>query len=135
MSPGPTDSGQTEARPTPDAPAAATPVISAPAVDSARTNVSAGEQRSSGQTVVAPGVSATTTLDSTPQASSAFRAFVASMRIFGVMNGRSPRVLINGRLIRVGDVVDNQLQIVFVGIKDGQLVFKDPTGATVSRQY
>jgi hypothetical protein len=87
-------------------------------------------------TEIAPGVTATSTdVEAAPQASPAFRAFIANLRITGFVAGASPKALINGRLVRVGESVDSTLGITFAGVKDDQLLFKDKTGASVTRRY
>jgi hypothetical protein len=45
--------------------------------------------------------------------------------------------MINGRLIRADELVDAGLSITFVGVDSSrrQLIFKDKSGATVSRRY
>lgn len=86
-------------------------------------------------TELAPGVSTTTEVNAATAASPAFRTFVANVRVSGVVSGSSPKALINGRLIRAGEVVDSGLGIVFDGVNGNQLVFKDRSGAAVSRRY
>ncbi len=84
------------------------------------------------------GMSATTTDDVVAtDASPAFRSWVASAKIGGVFQGSSPRVLINGRTVRVGTVVDDGLGIIFdsVDAENKMIMFKDGTGAIVSRHY
>lgn len=87
-------------------------------------------------TEIAPGVTATSSeVQAAPEATAAFRTFVVNLRITGFVAGSSPKALINGRLIRVGETVDSSLGITFVGVKDDQLLFKDKSGATVTRRY
>jgi hypothetical protein len=86
-------------------------------------------------TELAPGVTATAQLDAGPEASAEFRAFVAGLRISGVVGGRAPRAFINGRLVRGGETIDPGLRIIFEGVNDGRLVFKDGTGATIQRKF
>ena len=85
-----------------------------------------------------PGVMATTeSVKAVPNASSAFRTFVASARISGVYQGTPPRAFINGRLVRTGEMIDSTMEIYFdsVDLATRSVVFKDSTGATVSRRY
>lgn len=87
---------------------------------------------------LAPGVTATTVIsDVSEAASAAFRAWVANARINGVFQGDPPRALINGRTFRSGQIVDPSLGIVFDGLQaDGKsIVFRDGTGATVTRRF
>ena len=77
-------------------------------------------------------------VDSTPDASPAFRAWVVNARISGVRaGGASPTAFINGRLINRGGNVDDALGIVLDNIDADkrQLIFRDKTGATVARPY
>jgi hypothetical protein len=79
----------------------------------------------------------TESVKAVPNASSAFRTFVASARINGVYQGTPPRAFINGRLIRTGEMIDSTMEIYFdsVDLASRSIVFKDSTGATVSRRY
>jgi len=88
-------------------------------------------------TTVAPGLSATTTVEAAPEASPEFRAFVVNARLSGVFQGNPARAVLNGRLIRAGEVVDAGLGITFDGLDSERrnLVFKDQAGATVARRY
>jgi len=87
---------------------------------------------------LAPGVTATTeSIKAVPNASPAFRTFVASAKISGVFQGASPRAFINGRMVRAGEMVDEMMEINFDSVDPAtrSIVFKDSTGATVSRRY
>lgn len=101
--------------------------------------VDQGERVASTATIeLAPGVTATTEMiAAVPNANSAFRSFVASAKISGVYQGANPRAFINGRMVRAGEMVDDQLEIQFdsVDAASRSIVFKDSTGATVSRRY
>jgi hypothetical protein len=94
-------------------------------------------QTTSAMTTVAPGLAASTQVDSATAASPAFRSFVANAKVSGVFQGNPARAMINGRLFRTGDTVDANLGITFNGIDSERhsLVFKDKTGATVGRKY
>jgi hypothetical protein len=69
--------------------------------------------------------------------SPAFRAWIDNVRITGVVSGSSPRAIINGRLVRPGDVVDASTGIVFEGvdIEQKQLIFRDRSGSIGNRSY
>ena len=73
----------------------------------------------------------------TPVVSPAFRAWIADLRITGVVSGASPRAIINGRLVRPGDVVDASLGITFDGldVERKELVFRTRNGAFASKPY
>jgi len=62
---------------------------------------------------------------------------VADAKVSGVYQGSPPRAFINGRLIRVGQLVEEGLGISFSGIdaENRMLLFKDRTGARVSKHY
>ncbi|HEX2854598.1 MAG TPA: hypothetical protein VHO24_15310 [Opitutaceae bacterium] len=70
-------------------------------------------------------------------ASPAFRSFIANAKITGVFQGRNPRAVINGKVTRIGETVDHALGIVFHDIDPSrkQVVFKDASGAIVTRKY
>jgi hypothetical protein len=88
--------------------------------------------------VVAPGVVATTNeVVTAPKASAAFTHFVADARITGVFQGIPPRALINGRMIRAGEVVDQALGVVFDSIdaEKKTITFKDRAGIPATRNY
>jgi hypothetical protein len=91
----------------------------------------------SAMTSVAPGVAASVHVEAAADASTAFRSFVANTRVNGVFQGTPPRAMINGRLVRVGETVENGLGITLdnIDVQRKQLVFKDYLGAIVSRNY
>jgi hypothetical protein len=78
-----------------------------------------------------------TPIDTSPAASTAFQLFVANANIGGVFQGTPARALINGRIIKAGQVVDNELAIIFARIDADKKVifFKDASGAEVSKEY
>jgi hypothetical protein len=78
-----------------------------------------------------------TRLEAAPAASPAFRAFVAAASIGGVFQGTPSRALINGTIVREGQVVEGSLGVAFDRIDSVNKViyFKDSTGATVSKNY
>ena len=91
-----------------------------------------------GAVTIAPDVKATTDdVEAGSTASPAFRSFVDDARIGGVFQGTPPRALINGRIVRGGQIVDQALGIVFsrVDAENKVVVFTDPTGAVVSKKY
>jgi hypothetical protein len=111
------------AAPTPTAPGKSAPT---PAARTATTT-----------TNVSPNVAATTQVDAGAEAAPAFKAFVANAKVSGVFQGSPSRAVINGRLTRLGEVVDPGLGIVFESVDSERrhLVFKDRSGATVSRRF
>jgi hypothetical protein len=88
-------------------------------------------------TIVAPGVTATTEIQGTSGASASFRSYIADLKVSGVNQGASPRAFINGRLIRVGQEVEDGLGIKLSGIdaENRQLLFEDRFGAKISKTY
>ncbi len=73
----------------------------------------------------------------TARASAAFENYVAGLRVSGVSLGASPRALINGRLVQVGDLIDPTLGVRLVSV-DGasrHLVFEDINSAKVTARY
>jgi hypothetical protein len=78
-----------------------------------------------------------TKIDTSVAASAEFRLFVANAEIGGVFQGTPARALINGKIVKAGQAVDNQLGILFDRIDSEKKViyFKDATGAEVSKEY
>lgn len=78
-----------------------------------------------------------TPLDAAPAASAAFRNYVANANIGGVYQGSPSRALINGTIVREGQVIDGALGIAFERIDARRKIifFKDYTGAEVSKNY
>lgn len=83
---------------------------------------------------VAPGFSATTSLDAAAAASPAFRSFVLNAKISGATPARA---MINGKLTRLGEIVEPTLGVSWEGYdtEKNQLTFKDRSGAVVHRRY
>jgi hypothetical protein len=116
----------------------AQPVASAPAATTAAsTPASRPAQRPVTTTTIAPGVAATAQVDAGPEASPAFRTYVANAKVSGVFQGPPTRAMINGRLTRTGEVLDATLGITFNGVDSARrhLLFVDRTGATVTRRF
>ena len=71
-----------------------------------------------------------------PGASPEFRARVLALRLSGVFEGEPARAMIDGRLMRAGEVIDERLGLRFDGLEPGRrLRFRDAAGATVVRKY
>jgi hypothetical protein len=70
------------------------------------------------------------------QPSMQFRAFVDRLKIGGFRVGPPARVFIGGITYQQGDVIDQDLGVVFVGVdpKTEALLFKDGSGAVLRRQ-
>jgi hypothetical protein len=89
-------------------------------------------------TQLAPGLSMTTTSSGVAgDASPAFRSWVVQARVSGVFQGTPARILINGRMVTSGELVDETLAITFerIDAATSTLVFRDRTGATVARRF
>ena len=71
-----------------------------------------------------------------PGASPEFRARVLALRLSGVFEGEPARAMIDGRLVRAGEVIDERLGLRFDGLEPGRrLRFRDASGAAVVRKY
>jgi len=70
-------------------------------------------------------------------ASPAFKAFISNLHVNGVFQGEHPRVLIGNSTFYVGDVIDQDLGVVFTGIDPVRelALFKDSTGVTLVKKY
>ena len=89
-------------------------------------------------TNVAPDVTATTVGgEAASSASIPFRNYVAGLTIGGVFQGHPARALLNNRVVREGQMIDLDLGITFdhAEYDPRVLVFRDRTGATVSKRY
>ncbi len=110
-----------------------------PATDKPAAAKPAAPQTVATSSTIAPGVSATNdNISAAAEASPAFRSFVANAKITGVFpTANPPRVLINGRTVRGGDVVDSALAITFDSLDPEKklILFKDKAGAVVTRRY
>jgi len=72
-----------------------------------------------------------------PQPSEVFKQFVVDMRISGIFQGDPPRALVNGKMYRLGDVLEpnRKIELYKIDAEGKQLIFRDFTGATVLRRY
>ena len=63
------------------------------------------------------------------------RTLVQSLQLTGIVGGPEPRVLIDGRLYRVGDAIDPSrgVVIVQVDVNKNAVVFSDAAGNVVQR--
>lgn len=73
------------------------------------------------------------TSGATPTQRPEIAALVASLPISAVMPGDPPRIMLSGRVVRVGQIVDGEL--TFAGIADSQLRFTDAKGVVYTRYY
>lgn len=72
-----------------------------------------------------------------PEPGANFKAFVVNLKINGVFQGENARAMLNGKMYRLGEVVDSKLGIVFLRLEpeDKRIVFEDSRGAIMSRRY
>jgi hypothetical protein len=63
--------------------------------------------------------------------------FIEKLKVGGIRMGPPPRLFIEGLTYKPGDVIDQRLGIIFVGVNVStrELVFKDRTGIVVRRRY
>lgn len=80
---------------------------------------------------LAPSAASEVDYTSDVEPSPAFRAWLRTIRVGGVMAGADPKALINRMTFRPGEMVDYNLRITFEGFaeQDTLIVFKDSTGA------
>jgi hypothetical protein len=60
-------------------------------------------------------------------------SLVASLPVSAVLPGAEPRFLLDGRVVHVGEKTDGEL--VFEGVSEGMLIFRDARGARYGRRY
>ncbi len=68
-----------------------------------------------------------------PQARPEIQDTINALVISAVMPGQQPRIILQGRVVNVGQPVDGT--IIFSGIKADRLIFTDEEGATYLRRY
>jgi hypothetical protein len=66
-----------------------------------------------------------------------FHFFIDKLKVSGIRSGPPPRLFIDGLTYKPGDVVDQRLGIVFVGldVTRKEIVFKDDTGTLIRRRF
>lgn len=97
----------------------------------------APEETIAASKTIAPGVSApNANVMVAPEASPAFRAWAAAVKLGGVFPNRV-RAVINGRAVDGGQIVNDALGITFDSVDQEKqvLVFRDKSGAKVSIKY
>jgi hypothetical protein len=111
--------------------AASTPAPSAPAVPAPSAGSGVGGAAPGPETNVPAALER-----ADPGASPDFQARVAALRLSGVFEGEPARAMIDGRLVRAGEVIDERLGLCFDGLEPGRrLRFRDASGAAVVRKY
>lgn len=117
-----------------DAAAAGEDVPDKPAVPPSAGAPKTSTTATTGTRSVSPGFSATTSVDAAAAASPAFRSFVLNAKVSGATPARA---MINGKLTRLGEIVEPTLGVSWEGYdtEKNQLTFKDRSGAVVHRRY
>lgn len=66
-----------------------------------------------------------------------FHFFIDTLKVSGIRFGPPPRLFIEGLVYKPGDVVDQRLGIVFIGldVTHKVIVFQDDTGMIIRRRY
>lgn len=108
------------------------------ASDNRPTNATVPVTQAQAAATLAPGITATSSeVQAMAEATPAFRSFVANGKVTGVIGGSPAKIILNGRLARTGDIVEPALGITFDGLDADRklLVFKDKTGAVVTRKF
>lgn len=115
-------------------PAPPTAAATAPVVPASQQNILT--PNTPPRTPVVEEVAAAQTEPAVP-ASSAFRKYVETLRVNGVFQGENPRAMLNGRMYNLGAEVDPKLAITLFKIEPEAklLIFRDDTGAILSRRY
>jgi hypothetical protein len=72
-----------------------------------------------------------------PPASARFRSYANGLMVSGVFQGSPPRALIDGRIVRAGEVIDHTLGVTFVGVDPNSkhLILQDASKAEVRVKY
>lgn len=61
--------------------------------------------------------------------------FLSSTQIGMVRTGANARVMLNSESFRIGDVVDSNTGLIFLGTQEGKLVFKDRNEVTYHKSF
>ena len=121
------------ANPASPAPAKARPAAVAPPTTPSPAPVAQPKkiQIGGGIVITSPGVPGTT------EAGELFVTWVMNAKISGVFPGSPAKIMLNERLVRAGDTAQVRLKIKLEGLDlDNHLIlFRDESGATVSRSY
>jgi len=84
-----------------------------------------------------PTAPAPPTEPATPQANPRFVRYAEGIRVSGVYQGSPARALIDGRLIRQGELVEPALGIKFadIDVEAKKIILEDASGARVKVKY
>jgi hypothetical protein len=100
-----------------------------PVISDARPDPSPVAKTTSGNSTTGSTNPAVTDLQPRPE----IQDIINSLAISAVMPGQQPRIMLQGRVVSVGQPVDGT--IIFSGIKSERLVFTDEEGITYLRRY
>lgn len=137
--PAATEAGKpVEAAPTETRVATAIPVETAPSVPPVTSvpAVVAAEPAEAAQVAVAA-PSAPPAAPVRPAPSTRFVRYADALKVSGVFQGTPPRALVDGRLVRAGEVIDPVLGVRFAGVdaETKHLILEDETTARVLVKY
>ena len=87
--------------------------------------------------VLAPAVTRATPRPALTARDARFHFFIDKLKVSGIRSGPPPRLFIEGLTYKPGDVVDQRLGIVFIGldVTKKEIVFKDDLGTVIRRRY
>ena len=90
-----------------------------------------------GSTAVAPKAPSAAASPAVVAPSQRFRMFIDRLKVGGVRVGPPARMFLGGVTYKPGDVIDQELGVVFVNVDvtAQEMVFRDGTGAEVRRRY
>lgn len=101
--------------------------------------IAAGPEETPPTAAAAPTADETETrqLVATAQPTMRFRRYIETLHVSGVFQGATPRALINGRVVRVGEVLDAAAGIRFVGLDTAtrELILQETGGALLRAKY
>lgn len=87
-------------------------------------------------TTVAPTVNlASNTGEIDNSLTSSVTDFLADLHIGGVRSGSNARIMLNGESYGIGDVVDSQTELHFIGTQAGKLLFRDKNGIVYAKTF
>ena len=72
-----------------------------------------------------------------PPASAAFRQVVQSLKISSIVPGNPAKMMLNGRLFRTGELIEDTLAVTFVAVDSEKklVLFRDKSGAELRLTY
>ena len=91
----------------------------------------------SAPSAAAPSAAAAPTAPAVPVAGARFVRYAEKMSVSGVFQGNPARALVDGRIVRSGDMIEPVLGIKFVGVdsETKHLILQDASGAQLRVKY